>query len=166
MHRSRAALAGLAGAAAMGASTALEMRLRGRAASGVPADVLARIAPRAVARRLRGDERVRAIVSWTAPLPTALAAGVVGEAVTAALPEPAATGVYFGLVCLPDVALAPLAGAAPPPWRWGARELAISLGHHAVFVAGARAGASAAPARRPGRRGRRARRRGRAPRPW
>jgi hypothetical protein len=34
---SRSALAGTAGVAAMGASTALEMRLRGREASGVPA---------------------------------------------------------------------------------------------------------------------------------
>jgi hypothetical protein len=139
MHRSRAALAGLAGAAAMGVSTAVEMRVRGRAASGVPADVLARVAPPAVARRLRDDERLRAIVSWTAPLPTALAAGFVGEAVS--------TGVFFVLVCLPDVALAPLAGAAPPPWRWGTRELAISLAHHAAFVAGARAAGAAARAR-------------------
>jgi len=123
----------------MSASTALEMRARGRAASGVPADVLARVAPTALARRLRHDERLRAIVSWTAPLPTALAAGFVGEGVS--------TGVFFVLVCLPDVALAPLAGAAPPPWRWGKRELAISLAHHAAFVAGARAAAAAARAR-------------------
>jgi hypothetical protein len=122
----------------MGASTALEMRLRGRPASGVPADVLARVAPSAIARRLRRDERLRHAVSWTAPLPTALAAGVVRELVAERLPEPASTGVFFVLVCLPDVALAPLAGAAPAPWRWGARELAISLGHHAAFVAGAR----------------------------
>jgi hypothetical protein len=131
----------------MGASTALEMRLRGRAASGVPADVLARLVPPAVARRLRRDEQVRRAVSWIAPLPTALAAGVVGEAVSGAVREPAATAAFFVLVCLPDVALAPLAGAAPPPWRWGARELAISLAHHAAFVAGARAGAAAGRAR-------------------
>jgi hypothetical protein len=142
-----AALAGLAGAAAMGASTAIEMRVRSRQASGVPADVLARVAPPGLARRLRSDERLRAAVSWTAPLPSALAAGVLRELVADRLREPAATAVFFGLVCLPDVALAPLAGAAPPPWRWGARELAVSLGHHAVFAAAATAAAAAAPGR-------------------
>jgi hypothetical protein len=52
----------------------------------------------------------------------------------AGLREPGATGIFFALACLPDVAVAPLAGAAPPPWRWGAGELAISLGHHAAFA--------------------------------
>jgi hypothetical protein len=131
----------------MGVSTAVEMRVRRRAASGVPADVLARVAPRGVSRRLREDERLRRAVSWASPLPSALAAGAVQELLTARLPEPVATTAFFTLVCLPDVALAPLAGAAPPPWRWGARELAISLGHHAAFVAGARAAAAAARAR-------------------
>jgi hypothetical protein len=132
----------------MGVSTGVEMRLRGRAASGVPADVLARLLePLRPARRLRTDERLRRVVSWTAPLPIALAAGVLQEALAARLREPGAGAAFFALVCLPDVALAPLAGAAPPPWRWGARELAISLGHHAVFVAGARAAAAAARAR-------------------
>jgi hypothetical protein len=132
----------------MGASTAIEMRLRGRAASGVPADVLARvIEPLPGAQRLRSDERLRRAVSWAAPAPTALVAGGVQEALASRLREPAATGAFFVLACLPDVALAPLAGAAAPPWRWGARELAISLGHHAVFVAGARAAAAAARAR-------------------
>jgi hypothetical protein len=132
----------------MGISTAVEMRLRGRAASGVPADVLARlIEPLAPAQRLRSDGRLRSAVSWAAPVPTALVAGVVQEALASRLREPGATAAFLGLACLPDVALAPLAGAAPPPWRWGARELAISLGHHAVFVAGARAAAAAARAR-------------------
>jgi hypothetical protein len=123
------------------------MRVRGRAASGVPADVLARlIEPLPPAQRLRTDRRLRSAVSWAAPVPTALVAGVVLEVLASRLPEPTATAAFYGLVCLPDVALAPLAGAAPPPWRWGARELAISLGHHAAFVAGARAAAAAARA--------------------
>jgi hypothetical protein len=140
----RAALAGLGGMAAMSASTALEMRLRNRGASGVPADVLARgleslpgEAARAAARRLREDERLRAAVSWASPWPTAIAGGAVREALAArGLREPALTGAFFVLACLPDVAIGPLAGAAEAPWRWGARELAISLAHHAAYAAG------------------------------
>jgi hypothetical protein len=75
----------------------------------------------------------------------------VREAIAAAgVGEPGATAAFFALACLPDVAIAPLAGAAEPPWRWGAAELAISLGHHAVFAVAAsavRAAAAAGPAR-------------------
>jgi hypothetical protein len=151
----RAAVTGLAGMAAMALSTGLEMRLRGRASSGVPADVLARAleelpgAPAArAARRLRRDEPLRRAVSWAAPWPTALAAGGVREALAAAgLDEPEATAALFVLVCLPDLGLAPLAGAAEPPWRWGADELAISLAHHLAFALAAGAARSALTAR-------------------
>ena len=35
----------------------------------------------------------------------------------------------------PDLVAVPAAGAAPPPWRWGVVELAISAVHHAVYAA-------------------------------
>lgn len=35
----------------------------------------------------------------------------------------------------PDLVAVPAAGASPPPWRWGAVELAISASHHVAYAA-------------------------------
>jgi hypothetical protein len=122
MDLARAVRTGLAGAAAMGATTALEMRLRGRPPSPVPARMLARLpvlGPLA--------ERHPDFVSWAGLPASALLMGAARER----LPGPAA---FFALVWSPDLVLAPAARAAPPPWRWTPAELALSAAHHAAFA--------------------------------
>jgi hypothetical protein len=119
----RAVRTGVAGALAMGATTALEMRLSGRPPSPVPARMLA---PVPMIGRLA--ERHPDLVSWAALPASALLIGVAREW----LPGPAA---FFAVVWSPDLVLAPAARAAPPPWRWTAAELALSAAHHAAFTA-------------------------------
>jgi hypothetical protein len=76
MNLRRVLTTGLAGAAAMGATTALDMRLRGRAASAVPAQALAKVPGlEDVARRHE------TALSWAALPVTAFAAGALRERV-------------------------------------------------------------------------------------
>jgi hypothetical protein len=53
----------------------------------------------------------------------------------AGLRGPAASAAWFAVVWSPDLIVVPAAGAAPPPWRWGLTETAISGFHHLVYAA-------------------------------
>jgi hypothetical protein len=130
MHLSRALVTGLAGATAMGATTALDMRLRGRSASAVPAQVLSKIPG-------LGDlaQRHSSLISWAALPVTAVAAGALRER----LRFRAAPAAFLALVWVPDLVLPTAAADYPPPWRWPTVELAISAGHHAAFAGAAEA---------------------------
>jgi hypothetical protein len=123
----RALVAGAAGTAAMTVSTIIEMRLRHRPPSTAPI----RAFERATGIRLPSD-RVRRALSWGAHVPfgigLALVRPLLGEHPVVA---PAA---FFVIAWLPDLALVPALGDVPPPWRWGAKELAISGLHHAVYA--------------------------------
>ena len=125
MNVRRPLITGLAGAAAMGATTALDMRLRGRSASAVPARALAAVPG------LEGfARRHEAAVSWAALPVTALAAGALRERVR----NPVG---YAALISLPDLVLPSAVAGHPPPWRWPAAELALSAAHHVAFAAAA-----------------------------
>ena len=121
MDLRRVGATGLAGAAAMAVTTSLDMLVRRRPASELPAQVLGRVPGlEGVARR-----HVTAI-SWLAPIPSALA-------VAAARPRlPFAA--FAALVWAPDLVLAP-----DPPWRWPKAEIALSAVHHAAFALAAEA---------------------------
>jgi hypothetical protein len=125
---SRGLAAGAAGAAAMTLSTATEMRVRGRPASIAPVQA----AERATGIRLPSDGARRAS-SWAGSVAFGTALGLVRPLLGG---RPVASPAAFLLVAsLPDLALVPALGAAPPPWRWGAGELAISALHHAAYAA-------------------------------
>lgn len=139
MDRRRTALrtliAGAAGTAAMTASTAIEMRLRGRPASTAPVEA----AERATGITLPSDD-VRRALSWGAHVPFGIAlAGARPLLARALASEDAAAAAFAALAWLPDLAVVPALGDAPPPWRWGAAELAISGVHHAAYAAAAEA---------------------------
>jgi hypothetical protein len=126
----RGLVAGLAGTAAMTVSSTLEMRLRGRPPSAAPARVAAKLL----------DVKPRNLRSGRFP---AIAHGVTGVGLgatrglidVAGLRGPAATLAFFAVAWSPDLVAVPAAGAAPPPWRWGVLETALSGLHHGVYAA-------------------------------
>jgi hypothetical protein len=126
----RALAAGAVGTAAMTVSTVIEMRLRDRPPSTAPIEAF----ERTTGITLPSD-RVRRALSWGADVPFGVALALVrpllGEHPVL---SPAA---FFAVAWLPDLALVPALGGAPPPWEWGAEELAISAVHHAVYAAAA-----------------------------
>jgi hypothetical protein len=54
-----------------------------------------------------------------------------------AAPAFAAPAFHFALVWGTALVMLPWAGAAPPVTRWGAKEVAIDVLHHVVYVAAA-----------------------------
>ena len=128
-------LAGIGGTLAITASTTLEMRLRGRPASQVPADTIERLLGREL------DPPLRQAAGTAAHLASGLALGpprVLLASIVAR--EPAATLLFALVASAPDVVIVPALGVTEPPWQWGATELAISLAHHLAYAAGASAG--------------------------
>jgi len=126
----RGIVAGVAATAAMTVASTAEMKLRRRQPSAAPAAVAGRLL--GVKPRKRGGERfaTAAHLATGTSLGTARAAldlaGVKGRAAPAA---------FFAIAWLPDLVAVPAAGAAPPPWRWGATEVAISAAHHVAYAA-------------------------------
>jgi hypothetical protein len=127
----RGLAAGAAATAAMTISSTVEMKLRGRPPSQAPAEVAAKLL-----HVEPTDERFGTIAHIVAGVGLGLARALID---LAGLRGPAAAGVFFAVAWSPDLIGVPAAGAAPPPWRWGATELAISALHHVVYVATAEA---------------------------
>jgi hypothetical protein len=125
--------AGAAGTAAMTVSTTVEMRLRGRPPSLAPADSIERLTGWAPGSR-EGRERLGTAAHAAFGTALGLARGAIGAL---GLREPAASAAFLPVAWAPDLAVVPVLGAADPPWRWGAAELAISAWHHVVYVAAA-----------------------------
>ena len=111
----------------MTVSTAVEMRVRGRPASTAPVEA----AERATGVRLPSD-RARRALSWAGHWPFGVGVGLLR-------PVAGGPGRFLLLAWLPDLALVPALGQAPPPWRWGATELALSAAHHAAYAGAAEA---------------------------
>ena len=127
----RGALAGAVGTAAMTVSERLEMRLTGREASNVPAEVAERLTgfepagAQAEARLSRG-------VHWGHGILMGALRG--GVALTGARGV-SATALHYGLMWGGDAALYDALGIAPPPWAWERSELATDLLHKGVHAA-------------------------------
>lgn len=124
-------VAGVAGTAAMTASSTLEMRLREREPSTVPA--------RAAAKVLRLEiedpeqlERLGVVVHWAYGTGWGAVRGLLGAA---GLRGPAAAGALLAAVWGSDLVMLPALGVGVPPvWRWGATEVAIDALHHVVYA--------------------------------
>jgi hypothetical protein len=129
--------AGIAGTAAMTASSTLEMRLRRRPPSTAPVESVERLLGRRLPDRLRGP------AGTAAHLLSGLALAA-PRALLRRAPEPAATLLFLPVACLPDFVVVPALGVTEPPWDWGAGEIAISLVHHLAYALGASAGVAAA----------------------
>jgi hypothetical protein len=128
--------AGIAGTAAMTASSTLEMRLRRRPPSTAPVETVERLLGRRLPDALRGP------VGTASHLLSGMALGLPRALVR--LREPAATALFVPVACLPDFVILPALGVTDPPWRWGAGEAAISAVHHLAYAVGASAGVAVA----------------------
>jgi hypothetical protein len=124
-------VAGLAGTAAMTASSTIEARLRHRPASSAPA----RATRTALGITDFEDDLARArfndLSHWGYGTAWGVVRGLLGASRLRAVPASAAHGVAVwgsGAVTLPAL------DVAPPVVFWGKEEIAIDLLHHAVYA--------------------------------
>lgn len=122
--------AGAAGTAAMTVSSTVEARLRGRADSSAPATAAgALLGVEPVDDD--GRQRFNNLVHWGYGTVWGAARGVISAT---GLPAVPATLVHLGAVWGSEQVVLPATGAAPPATEWGAKEIAIDVFHHAVYV--------------------------------
>ena len=126
----RGLVAGAAATAAMTVASTAEMKLRRRPPSDAPAKVAGRLL--GVKPRKKAGGRFAAVAHGA----TGVSLGATRAAIDlAGVRGPAAPAAFFALAWTPDLVAVPAAGAAEPPWRWGAGEVAISALHHVVYAA-------------------------------
>jgi len=124
----RGLVAGAAATAAMTVSSTAEMKLRGREPSAAPAEVAAKL----LGVEPKHEQRFGTVAHLSMGVSLGAARGLLE---VAGLSRDAAAGAFLGIAWAPDLVLVPAAGAAPPPWRWGLAEIAISGFHHVVYAA-------------------------------
>lgn len=126
-------LAGLAGTAAMTISSTVEMKLRGRESSDAPA----RAAGRVLGIEPQGKEekeRFSNIVHWSYGTGWGIVRGLIAET---GVGHSAATALHFAAIWGTALNMLPALEVAPPPRKWGAREILIDGLHHGVYAAAA-----------------------------
>jgi len=123
--------AGVAGTAAMTASSTIEMKLRNRGASSAPADAAAKVLGVEPVDE-EAQARFSNLVHWG--YGTAWG-GVRGLIAAAGLPGTRATAVHLGLIWGSEQVMLPALEVAPPLTEWGAKEIAVDGLHHLVYAA-------------------------------
>lgn len=126
----KGALAGAVATAAMTVSSTIEMKLRGREASGVPAKAAGKVLG-VQPRDPEGAARFGNYVHWS----YGTAWGAVGGLIRTSIPEPYASVAHFSSVWGSEVTMLPALEVVPPLPEWGAKEIAIDVLHHAVYIA-------------------------------
>jgi hypothetical protein len=126
----RGLVAGLAGTLAMTVASTVEMKIRRRPASSAPAEVASKtlgITPRddEAKRRLGTLVHFAYGTAWGLARAALQAVGLRGRLAPLA---------HFGLVWGTELVMLPSTGVAPPPTKWGGKELAIDALHHLVYV--------------------------------
>jgi uncharacterized membrane protein YagU involved in acid resistance len=132
----RGVLAGLIGTVFMNLSSETEMHIRGRQPSVVPGRAANKMLSIVGVPQLEGAA-LKVLSTWTHYLYGA-AWGVVLWVLlsTLELPIAAALPLFFVIVWGTEQVELPALGLTPPSWKWGAKEVAIDLGHHVVFAIG------------------------------
>jgi hypothetical protein len=126
----RGIVAGAVATAAMTVATTAEMKLRGREPSTAPAAVAGKLL--GVKPRKRSGDRFASVAHLAAGTSLGTSRGLLD---VAGVRGRAASAAFFAIGWLPELVAVPAAGAAPPPWRWGVTEVAISAAHHAAYAA-------------------------------
>jgi hypothetical protein len=126
----RGIVAGVAATAAMTVASTAEMKLRGREPSTAPAAIAGKLL--GVKPRKKAGQRFATVAHAVAGVSLGAARGLLDLAGIRGAAAPAA---FFAIAWTPDLLVVPAAGAAEPPWCWGATEIAISAAHHAVYAA-------------------------------
>lgn len=141
----RGLVAGAAGTALMTVATTVEMKLRGRAPSAVPADAATKVLGVEPTGE-REKERFSNLVHWAYGTAWGSLRGLLAAA---GLPGPAAATVHFAAVWGGGLVLLPRLEVAPPVRQWGPSAVALDAAHHLVYACGASlAYAALAPERR------------------
>lgn len=122
--------AGAVGTAAMTASSTIEMKLRDREPSTAPADA-AGIVLGVEPRDDQGEERFSNLVHLGYGTGWGAARGVLGFA---GLTGPAAAITHLLTVWGAELVMLPRLGVAPPPTKWGAKELGVDWMHHVTYA--------------------------------
>ena len=126
-------VAGVIGTAAMTASSSLEMRLRRRPPSTVPAEAAEKVLD-VEPETKRAEERVSAAVHWAYGTGWGLVRGALGFA---GITGPLASLLHFAAVWGAALVTLPAMKLTPPPDEWGADELGIDAWHHLVYAGAA-----------------------------
>jgi hypothetical protein len=131
----RGLIAGFAGTVAMTISSTIEMKLRRRPPSSAPADAAGKVLgvrPRDDAGKRRFATAVHyAYGSGWGLARAALRAAIGGRRQRSFAAEPIG---LFAIVWGASLVMLPALGIAKPFWRWGAKEVAIDVFHHAVYA--------------------------------
>ena len=130
-------LAGLAGTVAMTIASTVEMKLRRRPPSRAPAEAAGKVL-RVQPRDAKGEARFGEAVHFGYGTMWGLARAAIGVGLRAANVRARAVvppAMHFALVWGTAVIMLPSLGVAPPVHKWGAKEIAIDVFHHAVYVA-------------------------------
>ena len=122
--------AGVAGTAAMTASSTLEMKLRDRGASSAPADAAAKVLGVEPVDE-EAQARFSNLVHWGYGTAWGGARGLVAAA---GLSGTRATAVHLGMLWGSEQVMLPALEVAPPLTEWGAKEIAVDALNHLVFA--------------------------------
>lgn len=122
--------AGAFGTAAMTVSSTVEMKLRGRDASSAPAEA-AGIVLGVEPRSDEGKERFSNFVHLGYGTSWGAARGGLGYA---GLTGPLAAAAHLATVWGAELVMLPKLGVAPPPTKWGGKEVAVDWLHHTVYA--------------------------------
>ena len=122
--------AGLAGTAAMTASSTLEAKLRGRESSSAPAKAAGKVLG-VQPRDPDGEARFSQVVHWSYGTSWGVARALIE---LAGLRGPRATAAHFAAVSGSSLVMLPALEVAPPPWRQEPAELGIDALHHVVYA--------------------------------
>jgi hypothetical protein len=124
--------AGAAGTAAMTVSSTIEMKLRNRPASNVPA----RAAEKVLGVEPNGEpqqERFSNLTHWGYGTGWGALRGAIGAA---GYKGPKAAALHYGAVWGTELVMLPSLGiGVPPAYKWGTKEVGIDAFHHLVYAA-------------------------------
>jgi hypothetical protein len=132
-------IAGFVGTVAMTIASTIEMKLRKRPPSTVPADAAGKVlhvAPRDGA----GKQRFSNLVHYAYGTGWGLGRAALGAALCGATARGRRRSLigplaFFGAVWGASLVMLPRLGVAKPFWRWGAKAVAIDAFHHGVYAA-------------------------------
>ena len=123
--------AGLAGTAAMTASSAIEAKLRDRPGSTAPADAAAKV----LGVHPDGPQQARrfgAVVHWAYGAGWGAVRGLLG---CTALPGPVASAIHLAMLWASEQVMLPALGVAPPLREQGATDVAVDAWHRLTYAA-------------------------------
>lgn len=124
-------LAGLAGTAAMTASSTAEAKLRGRPFSDAPARATAKVLGIKEFEDDQAQARFSDLSHWAYGTGWGVARGLLGAT---GMPAKRATLLHLGAVWGSSVVTLPALDIAPPVVFWEKQEIAIDVLHHTVYA--------------------------------